>query len=723
MSIQSSIRPESVKMKIHTGMLESLGLNMYTSIAKSLVEFIANGFDADATEVKVTMPSDAIQKARTELKEATKKAVADGKQEKANRIYAPLPDSIEITIEDNGHGMTIDDLENKFLIVNRNRRDQQGAKSESGLRAVMGRKGLGKLAGFGVAEQVVIWTKRKGETYATTLHMNYSQIKQCETIGDVDFSPQYDDDLDPKASGTKITLKKLRCDSVRSKEDKLEDVLARNFFMMGEDFKLHLNDALVKDPEIDYEFSYPPKEKQDKFGLAEIDVKVDETFTYPIRAVVKFRAPNKEQNDGKQRGSLPAALRGARVYCNKRLAAGPTLFNLETGMHNFHAQSYMECIVHADVLDQLEADLIGTNRSGLKTDNEVVDRFVETVTGVMRSAIYEHSKFRSAQAEKEIQEDPTSVNILKQVSQLSRKTQKPAKALLMSIAASHGIDSAAYKEVAPLVVKAINSSEVLIELVKTGINPGSLGAIIDQLQELSVVEKRDVLKIYRGRRNAINGLQLLEERSHGKDRKPRYENELQDLLKKNPWLIKSEYGNHLSSDAKMGEVARKINAKLGIDSNTKSEVKIDKEKRPDLVFVLVDPNPTVSVCVVELKSPNVDLDNDHLTQLEGYMMDVEAIIKADHGSANVTGYLIGNLAKPDTQAQKSKLLKKKIDDAGPNTKWAVKTIPDLLKNARLSHQNAIEALEAEEEEEDGLVATPPMIKALQDVGVLVPVED
>lgn len=695
-----SARPSSVKMSIHTGMLESLGINMYTSIGKSLVEFIANGFDAEASTVKLSIPFDDIEKARGELREQAKKEVENGKREDFTKIYETLPENIEIVIEDNGHGMTVEQLENKFLIVNRNRRKaEKSDKSENGLRTVMGRKGLGKLAGFGVAEQVIVRTKRKGETHSTTIAMDFDEIKKCEDIGDVTFETQYENGLNADSQGTKITLRKLRCDSLKSKEESIAETLSKNFYVTGDDFKISLNGGEIKDPEIDYEFVYPPADQLDEKGFGKHDVKVYEGFDYPILYNVRFRARAKEgMNDGKVRGHLPAHMRGARVYCNQRLAAGPTLFNLHTGMHNFHSQSYMECIVHADVLDRHETDLIGTNRSALKTDNEIVDAFVREVTELMRLALYEHSKHRDQVIKEEIEKDPVSRTVLDAVSQLAAKNREPAKKILTTIALSEGVDSEAYREVAPHLIKAINSSEVLIELIRTGTNPENLKTIIGQLTELAEVEKSDVLKLYRGRRHGIVGLQKLEERSHAAQQDGQYEDELQKLLKQNPWLIKPEYSNFLTSDAKMGEVARKLTAKLEIDYDAKNVDK-SKDKRPDLVFVAVNPDTPTTISVIELKSPNVPLTNEHLSQLKAYMMDIEAIIQNDYqGQANVTGHLIGNMPRPDTQSRDGKLLLKEIKDAGTGTKWEVISIPLMLDRARKVHQSVIEALEAEEKE-------------------------
>ena len=114
-------KPEIFTMSIHTGMLESLGINMYTTIGKSLVEFIANGFDAEATLVKLTIPFDKIEEERQKILKNRKQ------QNSSFSLENTLPESIEITIEDNGHGMTANDIVKKFLSVNRNRRKEDGS--------------------------------------------------------------------------------------------------------------------------------------------------------------------------------------------------------------------------------------------------------------------------------------------------------------------------------------------------------------------------------------------------------------------------------------------------------------------------------------------------------------------------------------------------------------------------------------------------------------------
>ncbi|MGB3461470.1 MAG: ATP-binding protein [Rhodanobacter lindaniclasticus] len=163
----SEERISEFRLDIASGMLESLGLNMYTSIGKSLSEFVANAFDADATKVEISIPFEDIDIERERLRAAAKGEVEAGTREKFTVLVDPLPDHIQISIVDDGHGMLPLEIKNKLLVVSRNRR-KGSARSESGTRFVMGRKGLGKLAGFGTAEKITIRSKRIGTTLGST---------------------------------------------------------------------------------------------------------------------------------------------------------------------------------------------------------------------------------------------------------------------------------------------------------------------------------------------------------------------------------------------------------------------------------------------------------------------------------------------------------------------------------------------------------------------------
>lgn len=690
-------------MSAQTGMLKALGINMYTSLGKCLVEFAANSYDSDASFLRIVVPFDAIAVARTSLRESAKAEVKAGTRDPFTVLQDPLPAGITITIEDDGHGMNAQDVQNRFLPINRNRRSALGAKSESGKRFVMGRKGLGKLAAFGTAEQITIWTKRAGTTYATQFVMDYQKIEAVEDIGRVKLVPTYIDDLPAGQHGTRITLDKLRCDALKAGEPAIVETLADNFFgINASDFKSELNGKAVEAQQAAYEFEWPDPAARNGNNLGVYQMESEDVGKVPIEYLVKFRVregdPVAAGTEGLARGSLPATRRGARVYCNGRLVSGPSLFRLKTGMHNFHSQSYMECIVNADELDRHDIDLVSTNRADLRTDNEIVDQLIETVTELMRQALYQHGLFRDAKVQKDIDKDELGDALNRRLSTIPKKSRAPAKRIMQVLASQGGVKGQLFQEVAPLVLDSMNAGEVLSRLIGLGTDPGSLQRVIDELANLDDVERRDLLKIFRGRRSAISALTaLMDQANQSMRRGPHFEDQLHDLLKQNAWLIRPEYSRYLTSNKSLGDVAKKLNSVLKIDSEAldKDRKPVDPTRRPDLVFVAVESATPSSVIVVELKSPDIPLNTDHLTQLKDYMLQIRHAIQADHGREPVVyGHLIGNV--PSTTTANSREERVLLDDMhkrGPAELWEILPLPTMLERTRKVHNDWIEALE------------------------------
>lgn len=711
-------RPSEFSLDIASGMLESLGLNMYTSIGKSLSEFVANAYDADAMEVAINIPFAAIEEARAELRERAKQEVKDGKRDSFTVLVDPLPDNLQITIRDNGHGMSPSDIRDKLLIVSRNRR-KVSPKTESGQRNAMGRKGLGKLAGFGTAQRVTIGSKRVGETFSTAFTMDYAKIAELSRVDESKFPAAYVDGLDAGDHGTMVTLSSLRCDSLKSKEETIRDILAQNFAVLGDDFKVSLNGVLVSEPESDYEFIYPPEAERDADGLGTYRVEVNDMLSFDIKYVVRFRARETDANKGEgaqlQRGNLPAARRGARIYCNRRLAAGPSLLKLHTGMHNFHSQAYMECIVHADAIDQQSVDHIGTNRADLKGDSEVVEALRDAVTELMRKALYEHSKFRDDMAGQQVAHDDFTQGLLAGTAGLSRSVKEAANKLLRNLASVNGVRSDFYRNAAPLVLESMNTGDVLAKLVQLEHEPTSLPVLAHEMLELARIENRDVLKLYRGRRMAISGLKKLIDRARASWKKgKRFENDLHNLLKDNPWLIQPEFSRYLTSDKPLGVVAEQLSKVLKIDGGAPDQ-KVDadgniqdEDTRPDLVFAMVDAGSANTVVIVELKTPNYPLRIEHLSQLEKYMMAAHDWLrsKSQH-LVSVRGFLIGDTDEASTVAD-VRLLNQKLQSLGPQSPYQILPLTVLLERANQVHIEGIDAAEKNDDFFTDELSTDPV---------------
>lgn len=123
-------------------LLKLLGPNLYTNIYYVLGEIIANAYDADAKNVYI--------------------------------LYDINTNTI--VIEDDGNGMTHDQINNRYLPIGvTSRYDQETTYTESGTRKRMGRKGIGKLAALSVAKQIKVMSVRNGEKSGCLLSLDISK--------------------------------------------------------------------------------------------------------------------------------------------------------------------------------------------------------------------------------------------------------------------------------------------------------------------------------------------------------------------------------------------------------------------------------------------------------------------------------------------------------------------------------------------------------------------
>lgn len=144
---------EKLKMSFEPTVIEHLGVKMYSHTVPAIAELIANAYDACATEVEV-------------------------------RLF-DKPEH-KIVIKDNGIGMSFDEINDFYLRIGRNRREEKQA-SPCG-RIPTGKKGLGKLALFGLGNKIEISTIQGNERVTFTL--DYAEIKKSERIYQPEFQKE-----------------------------------------------------------------------------------------------------------------------------------------------------------------------------------------------------------------------------------------------------------------------------------------------------------------------------------------------------------------------------------------------------------------------------------------------------------------------------------------------------------------------------------------------------
>lgn len=199
------------EMRLSLNVLEHLGINLYSNVPSVLSEVVANSWDADAEIVTIALAQDKDR----------------------------------ITIQDDGIGMTEDEVNKRFLTVGYRRREDQPGETGRG-RDPMGRKGIGKLSLFSIANQIDVHTARAGGKSA--FRMKLEDIRQAiaQDKGRYRPAPLKKDVVDFER-GTRIVLKGLKKKQTISTAVGLRKRLARRFSIIGPEhgFKIQVNEKEI----------------------------------------------------------------------------------------------------------------------------------------------------------------------------------------------------------------------------------------------------------------------------------------------------------------------------------------------------------------------------------------------------------------------------------------------------------------------------------------------
>ncbi|WP_278938631.1 TIGR02391 family protein [Parabacteroides johnsonii] len=310
---------ESPKLKMsfdpHT--IEHLGIKMYSVLPNAIAELIANAYDAEAHTVHVKLYNDNGNK--------------------------------RIAVIDDGIGMSFDEINNNFLRIGRKRRADDNGLSPNGIRKVTGRKGLGKLAFFGIGDTIRITTCQNGKCVKFTL----SWVELMSTNSQ-EYEPKFSiSECDAKQNGTIIELDDLKRKSDFDK-DGLAISLSKLFNFFDDTFKVYISyneeDEVLVDNKLKYQNLLP----QISWDIPNKDVKNEYLESHNV--IGRILATEKPLKPG---------LRGITLFAHGRLVNAPEFFGVGESSHGY---SYLTGWLNVDFIDELEEDVISTDRQSLSWD-------------------------------------------------------------------------------------------------------------------------------------------------------------------------------------------------------------------------------------------------------------------------------------------------------------------------------------------------------------------
>lgn len=624
-------------MQYAGGLVKHLGLSMYRGAVPAIAELIANAWDADASHVDVTIPFGV--------------GLTDG----------------EIRVADDGRGMTWEECQDHYLVVGRDRRKAEQTDRTAGNRPVMGRKGLGKLAGFGIAKIVEVRTVRDG--WLTHFAMDFDRMTEGGEAALVEsYRPTIlADESTDEQSGTTILLGRLVL-SRPINSDEFRESMSRRFSVLSNQFQVVINgDELVSEPpDLQFVSQGPNDGWEDVPGVGAVRWRIG--FT---------RKPIQVED-----------ARGVAIMVRGKLQQIPFFFDLTGGTHGQVGVQYMTGTVVADQLDA-DVDYIGTDRQGIVWSEPMPAALLEWGRNTIRELLANWAEWRREANEQQILEDAISIDatVEARINRLQPSEQREAIRVIETLSRIESItdEPDRARQLLDLVLRAFEDSSFLSLLrMLDAASPTARAELEELIRELDVLEIVRLAQKVRARVGIIRKFRQMIEQDVPE--KP----DMQDFLFEHPWLIDPEW--------EVVEHERELETLLadhfGLDPGADPE----SGRRVDFFCC----SSRGQRLVVEVKRPAQTIGSKQVQQIidyVGYLREHGPGAGEPYRAVYYEGMLVGHHLSPDGKRWAQTAKKEGI---------AVRTWSELLAIAERIHREFLEIAKERAPDDVRVQSLPPL---------------
>jgi hypothetical protein len=594
---------KKLKLKFHGRVIDHLGIQMYQSPVAAIAELISNAWDADAEEVNVTLPVKA------------------------------EPGAV-IVIQDTGNGMTFEECQERFLNVGYDCREG-GAKVQSSekKRPLLGRKGIGKFAGFGIAQTMVIDTtsRKNGERTVFELGLDRMRGEQyIETGGEIDvtsYSPPSEEMKQMR--GTKITLHGLSLQRAQSPEAFARS-MSRRFLLAQRvaDFKVLVNGAPIPDDsDLDgAEFVFPgaydgserpPGLEIDSEGWGMEDIGGERKIRWRFHF---YKETIKEDE-----------LRGISVFAHGKLAQQPFTFNIVGGISGQQGLEYLSGRVEADYIDALAVDLIATERQRINWEHPESVPLLAWGKKRVDDLCRLWKEKRAAEKVKAMEGKLAAFS--SRLFSLPKSEQKTVRRALSKLAQVSALTTKQFEELGDAILTSWEGGR-LKELINSLSDSQTMNSdvLVDLLMEANVLTALNTYEAVRTKIALIEGLRA-------KVEKHELELAVRDYIALHPWLISPKWETFKVETSIKKALEELLPAKYQPEDDEKGW-----NRRIDLILGAGE-----VLLILEFMQPSKPLDIGHIVRFEYYVSTIRTYLTANTGGQfrRCIGYLIASAAVKD----------------------------------------------------------------------------
>lgn len=587
-----------LRLTFHGKILDQLGFQIYQSPVASLAEIVANAWDADATKVDIRLPD-------------------------------TLGEDSTIVVEDDGHGMTFDECQAEYMNVGYDRRaGKNGARTRSG-RLAMGRKGIGKFAGFGIAKRIRVETTSAATGEVTDFEMDVDELRSTEYLAEGGIIRAVT--RPPGAGGqgrrgTRITLSGLIMARNISRSSFPRSMASR--FLVhrtASGFAITVNGTPIPTSldlgSVEFAFprDYPP-------GKGPEGLRIDGEWAVEpladgrsVRWMIGFaRSPIKDGD-----------LQGISVFANGKLAQKPFFFNLAGAIPGQHGQSYMFGQVVADYVDQMDMDVISAERQRINWETVETQSLLEWGRRRTGEILRLWGEMKAKKKVDEIEGKMSRFG--SRLARLERHEQGTVRSVLRKLATIPSIQDDKFEDLAGAILTSWEGGR-LRDLWRDIAERDDLSEsdLLSILVETNVVTALNVAEAVRTKVAALTQLEDRVERRV-------LERDVRDHVANNPWMISPEW-EYYRKETRVSHIAGEAAESAGLTGE-------EYRGRVDLLL-----SSGSHLLVLEFMRPGLALDVDHLNRCANYVFHIRAAIKGLTGMPfkSVSGLIVADriVSKP-----------------------------------------------------------------------------
>ena len=629
------------ELKIDLNALEHLGLNLYSNVPAVLSELIANSWDADASEVSLDVGSENEEKS--------------------------------VSVRDDGCGMSKEDLNSKFLTVGYQRRKNAQDDFTSGGRKVMGRKGIGKLSVFSIADHVDIYTKKGNEI--SGLRLVVEDIREDIQNGRKhhppaisDIPPQY---RIPAETGTIVVLSKLKKRVHASIDDNLRKRIARRFSILSDGFRVIVNGKVVDIGDRDYFHKLEYALVYGDYDMARFSHIPEGRLERAENAIGEYHVRGwiglVEKSGSLQEGG--DNLNKVTILTRGKVASENVLDTFrEGGLYT----KYLIGELEADFLDLTDKEDIATSsRQDFLQNDERFSSLLEFVEDQMRSLRNARRRYKEEEGEEKAKEIPAINEWFQALKGDARGAARKLFGQINSIATDEQHRKMLYKH-GVLAFEHLHHKEKLNELDKLDIN--NLEIAVQLFSALDDIEASLYYEITKSRLDVISRLREQTDKNA-------LERVIQEHVYSHLWLLDPSW-DRATETPTMEETVRAVFGKMSEDAKPE-----EKKGRIDIRYK----KSSGQHIIVELKRAGVRTStSDLISQVDKYRVALQREIKlaGEKGSVSVeTVCLVGTELKDWDTPERMKESEKTLEPKNIR----VVTYQQLIQDAEVSYRKYLES--------------------------------